>query len=89
MPNVYENDIILIDKIFTQLKIGKEAILKFKSDVYNEIIVINGEWLHFKKNQDGIFEVKITPTIDEIYIMFKKGKSNNDAETSMILSVAK
>ena len=75
-PKSYDNDIILVDPIFPKLQMGKEVTLKFKSDTVKEIIAINGEWLYFKKNEDGIFEVKITPKVDEIKILKKKENSN-------------
>ena len=75
-PESYDYDIILIDPIFPKLQIGKEVTLKFKSDTVNEIIAINEEWLYIKKNEDGIFEVKITPTVEELKILKKKENSN-------------
>ena len=75
-PKSYDNDIILVDPIFPKLQMGKEVTLKFKSDTVKEIIAINGEWLYFKKNEDGIFEVKIAPKVDEIKILIKEENSN-------------
>ena len=66
---------------------GKEVTLKFKSNVTNEIIVTNSQWLSFKKNNDGIFFVFLTPKVDEIYIL-KKDKSDTGT-TSMIFKVEK
>ena len=88
-PKVYNKDIILIDPIFTSLKVGKESTLKFKSDVTNSIILTNMQWFTFEKNQDGIFETKITPQADNIYVLNKKNDSNNETTTSMILDVEK
>ena len=75
-PKSYDNDIILVDPIFPKLQMGKEVTLKFKSDTVNEIIVDNGSWLYLKKNEDGIFEVKITPKVEEIKILIKEENSN-------------
>ena len=88
-PKIYNKDIILIDPIFTSLKIGKESTLKFKSDVTHSIILTNLQWLTFEKNQDGIFEAKIAPQADNIYVLKKKDDSNNGTTTSMILDVEK
>ena len=82
------NEIILIDPIFPKLKMGKEVTLKFKSDEVDEIIATNGEWLYIKKNNEGIFEVKFTPATDEIFILKKKGDSD-EGTTSMIFKVEK
>ena len=89
IPKVYNKDIILVEPIFTSLKIGKEAILKFKSDVTNTIILTNLQWFTFEKNKDGIFEAKITPQTDNIYVLNKKNNSDNEATTTMILDVEK
>ena len=67
---------------------GKEVTLKFKSDVVDEIIVTNGQWLYIKKNNEGIFEAKFTPATDEIFILKKNGNSN-EGTTSMIFKVEK
>lgn len=88
LPNSYDNDIILVDPIFPKLKIGKEITLKFKSSVIKEIIITNGEWINFKKNADGIFEVKITPEVNEIFVLKKKENSDN-GDTSMTFKVEK
>ena len=51
-PNIYNDNIILIDSIFVQLKMGKETTLKFKSDVTEEIMVKNSVTQYFKKNKN-------------------------------------
>jgi len=71
-PEIYNNDIILIEPIFTQLQFGKKTTLKFKSDVTDEIIVSNNEYIHVKKNEVGIFEITLIPKIYKIYIMKPK-----------------
>ncbi len=71
-PVYYNKDIILIETIFCNLTKGKEAMLKFKSDILNEIMVINDERLYIKKNEEGILEVKLQPKVDKIVIAKKK-----------------
>lgn len=70
------------------MKIGKEVTLKFKSDVVKEIMVSNDDILNFKKTADGIFEVKITPEVEKLYIM-KKEENSDDGSVCMIFNVEK
>ena len=86
--DTYDNDIILVDPIFPKLQIGKEITLKFKSDEVNEIIVTNRQRFYFKKNEDGIFEVKITPEVNIIWIL-KKTDNSNEGTYSMVFKLAK
>ena len=60
----------LFDPIFTNLYMEEEATLKFKSDVTNEIIIKNIEEYKYQKNKDGIFEVKITPKIERLFVLY-------------------
>jgi len=86
-PEIYNDDITLIEPIFTQLQFGKKTTLKFKSDVTDEIIVSNNEYIHVKKNEVGIFEITLIPKIYKIYIMKPKDKPDLDYSTSIILNV--
>ena len=88
LPDCYNDDLILVDPIFPKLKIGKEVTLKFKSDVVKEIMVSNNDILNFKKTADGIFEVKITPKVEKLYIM-KKEENSDDGSVCMIFNVEK
>ena len=83
---IYNDDIILVDPLFPKLQIGKEVTLKFKSYVVDEIIITNRYWFNFKNNEDGIFEVKITPEVDKIFILNKIVNSDKGT-TSMIFKI--
>ena len=74
LPEIYGNDITIIEPLFNNLKKGKKATLKFRCDEEEEITVTNGEWLTVKKNQDDIFEITITVNTDKVYV----GKKNGD-----------
>ena len=79
-PKIYGNEITIIEPIFNILKKGEKVTLKFSSDVYDEIIVANEEWVTLKKNKDGIFETTITvDTDDELVIGRKCGRSGLEA----------
>ena len=69
------------------MKKGKKVTLKFRSDVTDEIIITNGEWLKIKKNKDGIFETTLTVKAEEIYIGRKTEKS--ECTTSIVYKVNK
>ena len=86
-PEYYDKSIFLFDPIFTNLYMEEEAILKFKSDVTNEIIIKNIEEYKYQKNKDGIFEVKITPKIERLFVLYKKNNSDDKQTLSMVLKV--
>ena len=88
MPDCYKDNLILVAPIFPKFKIGKEVILKFKSDVAKEIMVRNYDVLNFKKNAEGIFEVKITPEVEKLFILEKEDNSK-DGNVCMIFNVEK
>ena len=76
LPKIYNNDITIIEPIFNIMKKGKNVTLKLKSDVTEEIIITNGNWLYIKKNKDGIFEITLTVNTDEIFIGRKTNKED-------------
>ena len=76
LPKIYNNDITIIEPIFNIMKKGKKVTLKMKSDVTEEIIITNGNWLYIKKNKDGIFEITLTVNTDEIFIGRKTNKED-------------
>ena len=75
LPDIYENDVTIIEPLFNNLKKGKKATLKFRADEADEIIITNGEWITVNKNQDGIFEKTITVKTNEVYVGKKNGNS--------------
>ena len=85
-PKIYNDSIVLIDPIFPCLKIGKEASLKFKSEVTEEIRITNYNSQCYKKNKNGIFEVKIIPKTEKIMVIVNK---EDGGEISMLLEVTK
>lgn len=85
LPETYGNDITIISPIYNILKKGKKVTLKFKSDVTDEIIVTNGQWLTIKKNEDGIFETTITINTNEVFIGIQS--KENKFKTSLVYKV--
>lgn len=85
LPIIYGSDITIIEPVFNTLKKGEKVTLKCRSDVVDEIIVINEEWLTVKKNKEGIFETTITVNADEVYIGKKNGA--NSFETSITYKI--
>ena len=85
LPETYNNDITIIEPIYNILKKGKKVSLKFKSDITDEIIVTNGQWLTIKKNKDGIFETTITVNTYEVFIGRKT--KEKDFQTSITYKV--
>ena len=84
LPEIYENDVTIIEPLINNLKKGKKATLKFRCDEAEVIIVTNGEWLTVKKNQDDIFEITITVNTDKVYV----GKKNGDTfDTAIVYKV--
>jgi hypothetical protein len=81
LPDVYNNDITIIEPFYNIMKKGKKVTLKLKSDVTDEIIITNKEWLTIKKNKDGIFETTITVK-EDIYIGIK---TTEDSFTTSII----
>ena len=66
----------------------EEATLKFKSDVTDEIIIKNYmEEYKYQKNKDGIFEVKIIPNIEMLFVTYKKNNTDDKPTLSMTLKV--
>ena len=78
LPTIYDNDIIIIEPIVCNFKKGDKVTLKMKSDVTDEIIVINNDWLTIKKNKDGIFETTITVKTNEVVIGKKTSQGGID-----------
>ena len=78
LPKIYNNDIIIIEPIFNIMKKGKTVTLKMKSDITDEIIITNGNWLYIKKNKDGIFETTITVKTNEVVIGKKTSQGGID-----------
>ena len=72
LPETYNSDIIIIEPLICNFKKGEKVKFKMKSDVTDEIIITNSDWLTIKKNKDGIFETTITVKTDEIFIGKKK-----------------
>ena len=87
LPETYNNDITIVEPILNIMKKGKKVTLKFRSDVTDEIIITNGEWLKIKKNKDGIFETTLTVKAEEIHIGRKTKKS--ECSISIIYKVNK
>ena len=89
-PEYHDPGVFLFDPIFTNLHMEEEATLKFKSDVTDEIIIKNYmEEYKYQKNKDGIFEVKITPNIEMLFVSYKKNNTDTDDKPilSMVLKV--
>lgn len=89
-PEYHDPGVFLFDPIFTNLHMEEEATLKFKSDVTDEIIIKNYmEEYRYQKNKDGIFEVKITPNIEMLFVSYKKNNTDTDDKPilSMVLKV--
>ena len=87
LPDIYNDDITIIEPFYNIMKKGKKVTLKLKSDVTDEIIITNKEWLTIKKNKDGIFEATITVKAEEIFIGKKTG--DNGFSTSIVYKVNK
>ena len=87
LPKVYGNEIAIIEPIYNILKQGEKVTLKFKSDVTDEIIITNGEWLTIKKNKDGIFETTITIDTDEVFIGIPKKEGSSSFNTCITYKV--
>ena len=85
LPEIYNNDITIIEPIYNILKNGKKVTLKFKSDVTDEIIVTNGQWLTIKKNKDDIFETTIKVNTDKVFIGRKT--KEEDFKTSITYKI--
>ena len=51
-----KEDINIIEPIYNNLKSGEKVKFKIKSNL-DEIIIIDGEWHHLKKNPQGFFEL--------------------------------
>ena len=85
LPENGNNEITIIEPIYNILKKGEKVTLKFKSDVTDEIIITNRQWLTIKKNKDGIFETTITVNADEVFI----GRKDEEGkfQTSLIYKV--
>ena len=84
LPEIYENNITIIEPIFNNLKKGKKATLKFRADEIDEITITNEEWITVKKNQEGIFEKTITVKSNKVYV----GKStDNHFDTSIVYNI--
>ena len=87
-PEYHDPGVFLFDPIFTNLHMEEEATLKFKSDVTDEIIIKNYmEEYRYQKNKDGIFEVKITPNIEMLFVSYKKNNTDDKPTLSMVLKV--
>ena len=69
------------------MKKGKKVTFKLKSEIADEIIITNKEWLTIKKNKDGIFETTITIKGDDIFIGRKT--TDNAFTTSIVYKVNK
>jgi len=87
LPDIYNDDITIIEPFYNIMKKGKKVTLKLKSDVTDEIIITNKDWLTIKKNKDGIFETTITVKAKEIFIGIKNAKGGVNA--SIIYKVNK
>ena len=84
MPQIYDNDITIIEPIFNIIKKDKKVNFKFRCDTADEIIITNGEWITLKKNKDGIFETTLTIKTDGVYVGVKDGNSFDTAITYKI-----
>ena len=60
-PQTYKGheDINIIEPLYNNLKSGEKVKFKIKSNL-DEIIIIDGEWHHLKKNPSGYFELETT-----------------------------
>jgi hypothetical protein len=87
LPEIYTDDITIIEPFYNIMKKGKKVTLKLKSDVTDEIVIINKDWLTIKKNTDGIFETTITVKDTEINIGRKKDKDKSEVEICIIYKV--
>ena len=85
LPKVYKSDVTIIEPIYNILKKGEKVTLKFKSDVADEIIVTNNNWLYIKKNENGIFETTITVNTDQVFIGIKSG--GKEFQTNIVYDV--
>ena len=84
LPQIYDNDITIIEPIFNIIKKDKKVNFKFRCDTADEIIITNGEWITLKKNKDGIFETTLTIKTDGVYVGVKDGNSFDTAITYKI-----
>ena len=87
LPDIYNDDITIIEPFYNIVKKGKKVTFKLKSDITDEIIITNKDWLTIKKNKDGIFETTITIKGDDIFI----GRKTTDSAftTSIVYKVNK
>ena len=75
LPEVYSNEIVIIEPIFNILKKGKKVTFKCRCDDAEEICITNDEWLTVKKNEEGIFEKTITVKTNQVSIGKKSGNT--------------
>ena len=75
LPEVYSNEIVIIEPIFNILKKGKKITFKCRCDDAEEICITNDEWLTVKKNEEGIFEKTITVKTNQVSIGKKSGNT--------------
>ena len=68
----------VIEPLNDNLKSGEKVKFKIKSKL-DEIIIIDGQWHHLKKNESGFFELEITIQTqngDNVIIAKPKGTNN-------------
>ena len=75
LPEIYDNDITIIEPKFNILKKGKKVTFKFRCDTAEELIITNDEWITLKKNKDGIFETTFSIKTSSVYVGVKNGDS--------------
>ena len=68
LPQIYNNDITIIEPILNNMKKGKKVTLKMKSDLFDEITISNRDYITVKKNEDGIFEKTITVNTNNVMV---------------------
>ena len=85
-PTSYQGkeDLNVIEPLYDYLKQGQKVKFKIKANL-EEIIIIDNEWHHLKKNEEGYFEF-------EKYIESQKGndvsicKKNDSGSYNTVLS---
>ncbi len=80
-PHTYSgsNQINVIEPIYDNLKSGSTVKFKIKSSDLDQIIIIDSQWHHLSKNEEGFFEEEITiqsPAGKNVIVGKPKGSSS-------------